>query len=148
MRWSVGAAIVAWAAAVVVAPMTGHPMPWWLGMLPWLVLGALVALRVLREAARPGAERPVRHTLAPGGRGLDEVQGIQLGRPPGLVVTYGDDEPTTAELVVPRTDPLDAGPWTVAHEPDGTVVVESGGDVAPVEGTATGATGPGPRHPR
>ena len=122
MRWLIGAAILAWAVLVVVSQFSGHAMPWWLGILPWLVIAALVAVRVVREVSRRGGVRAVRRTLTPAGQGLDEVQGIQLGRPTGLVVTYGDDEPAETTLVVPRTDPLDARHWTIG--PDGDVNVD------------------------
>ena len=124
LRWAIGAAILAWAALVVVAQFTGRSMPWWLGMLPWLVIGVLVVARVVREVSRRDGRQSVRRALTPAGQGLDEVQGIQLGRPPGPVVTYGDDEPSETELVVPRTDPLD-GHWTIG--PAGDVTVEGDG---------------------
>jgi hypothetical protein len=124
LRWLVGAAILAWAVLVVVGQFSGHEMPWWYVMLPWLVIGVLIAARVFREAFRRGGGQSVRRTLTPAGQGLDEVQGMQLGRPVGLVVTYGDDEPAETELVVPRTDPLDERHWTVG--PDGDVSVETG----------------------
>jgi hypothetical protein len=121
LRWTVGAAILAWAVLVVVAQLSGHPMPWWLGMLPWLVIVVLVVARVVREVSRRGGRTSVRRALTPAGRGLDEVQGIHLGRPPGLVVSYGDDEPAETELVVPRADPQDAGRWTIGAAGDVTV---------------------------
>lgn len=138
VRWLVGIAVVAWAALVVAAQMTGRDLPWWFGMLPWLVIAALIAVRVLRESARSGSGQTVRRTLGPGAQGLDEVQGIQLGRPPGLVVTYGDDEPTAAELVVPHPDHLDDGPWTLRRGPDGAVVVDAGDEPRDEDGP-TGA---------
>ena len=140
LRWLIGAAIVTWAVVVVVAQLARHATPWWLGVLPWIVIVVLVVLHASQSALRPGAGRSVRRTLGPGAQGLDEVQGIELGRPPGLVVTYGEDEPTTAELVVPRSDPLQEGPWTVAREPDGTVVVESGRDTAHADRHRPGAS--------
>ncbi len=120
LRWVIGAAILAWAAIVTVSGFNGHGTPWWFGILPWLVIAVLIAARVFREAFRRGGQ-PVRRTLTPAGQGLDEVQGIQLGRPQGLVVTYGEDEPAETELVVPRTDPLDAGRWTIGPGGDVTV---------------------------
>jgi hypothetical protein len=123
LRWLIGAAILAWAVLVVVAQFSGHEMRGWYVMLPWLVIGVLVAARVF-HAFRRGGARSVRRTLTPAGQGLDEVQGLQLGRPVGLVVTYGDDEPAETEIVEPRTDPLDGGPWTIG--PGGDVSVETG----------------------
>lgn len=145
-RWLVGAAILAWVGYLVAAQATQRALPWWFGSLPWMVFAALVALRIVRESLRPAATRPTRRALTPGGQGLDEVQGIVLGRPPGLVPRYGDDEPTAAELVVPRTDPLDAGPWTVGRTADGSVVVHPGGADAGAGEPGAGSDG-GPDRP-
>jgi hypothetical protein len=124
MRWLIGAAILVWAVIVVIDTFTPLYLPWWFGSLPITVIAVLVVVRVVRAAFRPDGWRSVRKTLTPAGQGLDEVQGIQLGRPPGLVVTYGDDEPAEATLVVPRTDPLDSGHWTIG--PDGDVILDEG----------------------
>lgn len=142
--WLVGAAVVSWAAIVVVAQFGGHGLPWWLGVLPWVVFAVLVAARAARELAKPTSRRPLRSVLRPGAQGLDEVQGMQLGRPPGLVVTYGDEEPAEVELVVPHADDLDSGPWTIARRPDGSVVVDTS---APDDSAPGAATATHPHHP-
>ena len=46
------------------------------------------------------------------------MQGLYLGRPQGLTVGYGDDEPTATALVVDHPDPLDQPRWTI--EADGS----------------------------
>ena len=80
----------------------------------WAVVGVFVVLvgwRVVRAVARPGDS--ARRAIAPGVQGLDEVQGLSLGRPPAEPVTYGNEPRPVAELVLDRPDPLDDEVWLV-----------------------------------
>lgn len=126
VRWLVVAAVVVYGAGIVGAQLTRHEVPLWYVMAPWAIFAVLAVLRVVREARRSGAAAGVRRTVGPPLQGLEEIQAIQLGRPPGLVVTYGPDEPQASELVEPHPDGLDEGPWTLRPSADGGVEVETG----------------------
>ncbi len=80
----------------------------------WAVVGLFVVLvgwRVARAIARPSDS--ARGAVAPGVQGLDEVQGLSLGRPPVEPVTYGNEPQAVTERVVDRPDPLDDEVWLV-----------------------------------
>lgn len=113
VRVVAGAAVI---VALVLTVFARETMPWWLGMVPAGVYVVLVALQAAVSARRRGPGPGLRDTVAPGVQGLDEVQGLYLGRPQGLVVSYGSDEPTSTAMVVDRPDPLDQPTWTI--DPD------------------------------
>ncbi|MDO8108186.1 hypothetical protein Q6348_13370 [Isoptericola sp. b441] len=128
VRWAVLAVFVAYGAVLVRDQIAGRQTSLWFVMAPWGTFALLAVARVVREAMRSGVEPGVRRVVRPGFQGLDEVQAIQLGRPTGLVVTYGSDEPPTSALIEPHPDRLDAGPWTLRTSADGAVEVETGDD--------------------
>lgn len=116
VRWVAGAAVVVCFVLMVLSQATRGSAPWWLGFVP---AGVYVVLVVLQSTIGSRHRRPaLRSTVAPGVQGLDEVQGLYLGRPQGLTVGYGDDEPTATALVVDHPDPLDQPRWTI--EADGS----------------------------
>jgi hypothetical protein len=119
LRWSGGLAVVAWAVLFVVLQLAGHELPTWFGIVPVAVLVVLVVATVIVDQLPTDGGR-LRSSLRPVMQGLDDAQGIQLGRPPRLEVTYGSDEPQVAELVVPNPDPFaDGGAVHVSRPPSG-----------------------------
>lgn len=80
----------------------------------WLVIGGGSLVAVLRGARRAGV-RGVADAVRPGLQGLDEVQGIQLGRPEpaprgftaasGVQPTLSEDRPDPLAGYVDRRDP-------------------------------------------
>lgn len=77
---------------------------------------AVVVVRIARSRRRGASPADV---IAPGLRGLGEVQDIYLGRRPVPPVTYAAPEGTVPELTMNRPDPLDEPVWLVdRHEPE------------------------------
>jgi len=76
----------------------------------YVLFGVAVVWRLVSGARR---SVPASRTLAPGLQGLDEVQGMYLGRPDLGPVSYGDAADPVASLVVDRPDPLDDPVWKV-----------------------------------
>jgi len=75
----------------------------------YVLFGVAVVWRLVSGARRSvSASR----TLAPGLQGLDEVQGMYLGRPDLPPVSHGHAD-HVASLVVDRPDPLDDPVWKV-----------------------------------
>lgn len=118
VRWVAGGAVVVFYVLMVFSQATRAATPWWLGMAPAGVYVLLVVLQSLVGTRRRGTTSGLRGTVAPGAQGLDEVQGLSLGRPQGLTVSYGPDEPESTALVIDRPDPLDQHRWTI--RPDGS----------------------------
>lgn len=81
---------------------------YWSGM---GIVAVLVAWRVARALVRRGES--AREVVAPGMQGLDEVQGLYLGRPDVGPVSYGTEDRPVPGLVVDRPDPLDDKVWRV-----------------------------------
>lgn len=84
----------------------------------WAVTGTFVAAlvwRVVRRVVRrdESVNDAVRDTIAPGVRGLGEVQDLYLGRPDVGPVVFGSASGPVPELVVDRPDPLDETTWRV-----------------------------------
>jgi len=73
------------------------------------LFGVAVVWRLVSGARR---SVPASRTLAPGLQGLDEVQGMYLGRPDLPPVSHGHAD-HVASLVVDRPDPLDDPVWKV-----------------------------------
>lgn len=78
------------------------PVATWLIYGAWGVAAIAVLLRMLRPAARG---HRVRSGVGPALSGLDEVQGIYLGRPDVGPITYGSAGPSTTELALDRVEP-------------------------------------------
>ena len=72
----------------------------------WAVVVVAVIVRAVRPAARGHRTRA---GMAAGPAGMNEVQGMLLGRPDGGGVTYGSSGPPEMGLVIDRVefDPAD-----------------------------------------
>ena len=74
----------------------------------WLVYGAwavIIVAAVVRGTRRGARGHRMRSSVGPAFEGLDEVQGIYLGRPDIGPVTYGSVGPPTTELALDRPEP-------------------------------------------
>lgn len=122
VRWVAGLGAVALLVLAAPSLVTLRELPWWAGLAPYALYAVLATVQVVRTVLR-GA--PARRAVAPGLQGLGDVQDMFLGRPQGLAVSYGSDEPQASALVVRRPDPLDAARWTVTPRPGGRPDVEA-----------------------
>jgi hypothetical protein len=101
-RWFLALAAIAGFGVLVASASRQSPVGTWLVLGAWGVLiGAMVA-RGLRSSARG---HRLRSGAGPAINGLDEVQGLYLGRPDVGPVSYGQDGPPQTQLTVDRAEP-------------------------------------------
>lgn len=98
--WSAVAFLVALGILVWLAA-TQSPATTWLVFGAWTVLVVAVIVRAARPTARGHRTRA---GMAVGLGGMDEVQGMLLGRPDGGPVTYGSSGPSEVGLVIDRVE--------------------------------------------
>ena len=97
--WGAAAVVLAAAIWLIDAETFWRPL---LAVVPVVVYAVVLLVRVIM--APTGG---IREAVAPALRGLDDVQGLSLGRPEPTPVTYGTDDGTVAARVVDRPDPFD-----------------------------------------
>jgi len=107
--WSVVTGVIALLALLVWSIFSGSTLATFVVIGLYALFGAALVWRLVLGARR---SIPVSRTLAPGLQGLDEVQGMYLGRPDLPPVSYGHAD-HVASLVVDRPDPLDDPVWKV-----------------------------------
>lgn len=113
LRWGAFAAVAAWIGFFVAWSLQGRALPVSFVAAPYVVLGALFLVAVVRNVVRPRRGGAARATLGPVVRGFDDVQDIYFGRNPGITPRYGSDEPDGTSLVEAHPDPLDEPRWTL-----------------------------------
>ena len=102
-RWWVGLGALILFGLLVWFASRQSPMGAWLVYGGWGVVGAAIVVRAIRPEARG---HRLRSGAGPAFDGLDEVQGIYLGRPDIGPVTYGSEgPPPTTELAFDRVEP-------------------------------------------
>lgn len=113
LRWVVLAVVAAWVGLFVAWTFQRRDLPVWFVSMPYVVLGGLFLVAIVRNVVRPRRGGAVRATLGPVVRGFDDVQDIYFGRNPGVTPRYGSDEPDATSLVEPHPDPLDDPHWVL-----------------------------------
>ncbi len=119
LRWAALGAVVVWMVLFVWSTIGERTLPVWVLYAPWEVFGVLALVAVVRDLLPGRRGGIVRRMVGPGFRGLGDVQDIYFGRTPGILPTYGSDEPDVPALVEPHPDPLDEPRWVLRSTADG-----------------------------
>lgn len=101
-RWGIGVAVAGLVGLTAWLIAGERPVATWLVLAGWGVVVIAIAVRALRPGARG---HRLRSGFGPALDGLNEVQGLYLGRPETGPASFGSVGPPTTALALDRTEP-------------------------------------------